>query len=196
MNTRLKSYAVMTAVAVMGLVGSKAWAANTGYIDGTITVTPVANVSLNLAPTTYAFGNLDVNTSSVSAIPLVLSNTGNIAARITKQIPSDTGLWVADVSSTTPNHYILSVATSSFAPDANGLQFSNTGTVHRFGAAVANGGSNTSLRGLAGAATDVDLDAMGGAADDTSLWFRLEMPVSVTSTAGQEILVRFTGTAL
>jgi hypothetical protein len=195
MNTSMKKVVAFAGVA-LGLVGSNVWAANIGYIDGTITVTPVANVSLQLSPTTYAFGELDVNTSSVTGTALTLSNTGNIAARITKQIPTDGGLWVADVSSTTPNHYILSVATSSFAPNADGSQFSETGTVHRFGPAFDNGGADTALRGLQGGGANVDLDAAGGAAPSAQLWFKLDMPVSVTSTAGQEILVRFTGTAL
>ena len=195
MGKRARRY-VALALALVAWASSRVWAANTGYIDGTITVTPVANVILSLAPTTYAFGNLDVNTSSVSAIPLVLGNEGNLDIVITKQIPTDTGLWVADVSSMTPNHYILSVATSSFAPAASGTQFSDTGTVHRFGAAVSNGGSDTALRGLGGTATDVGLTAAAGAAPSTQLWFKLEMPTSVTSVASQEIRVRFTGTAL
>ena len=194
MKTQMKWKAI--AVLLLGLGSGKVWASNTPA-SATITVTPVANVSLSLTPTTYAFGNLSVNTSSVTGHALTLANTGDIKARITKQIPSDTGLWVADVSSAVaPNHYILSVATSSFAPNPDESQFSNTGTVHRFGKAVANTGADTALQGLQGGGANVDLDALGGSAPSADLWFRLQMPTSVTSTAGQEIVVRFTGTAL
>jgi hypothetical protein len=195
MNTRMKKYVVM-AIAVLAMAGSQAWAASTGFEDGTITVTPRVAISLTLAPTTYAFGELDVNTSSVSAVGMLLTNEGDVATRITKQIPSNPGLWVADTSSATANHYILSVATSSVRPNVDESQFSDTGTVHRFGTAVSAGGSDTALRGLGGGAGNVDLDADGGAAPSALLWYRLQMPTAVTSTTGQEIVIRFTGTAL
>ena len=63
MNT--KRWVLGLLALAMVVVGSKtARAANT--VDGSITVTPVAAVSLTLTTTFYAFGSVDVNTSTKS----------------------------------------------------------------------------------------------------------------------------------
>jgi hypothetical protein len=189
MNTHMKKYLVV-AVAALG-ISSKAIAANTGTADATITVTPVANVSMALTPSSYNFGNLDVNTSSISAVPMNLANTGDVSISVTKQVPSDAGVFVADVASTTANHYVLYVATSTSRPGAVSA-FSDTD--HRIGKAVANTGAASALKGLGGSTPNMTVS--GGALPDVDLWYRLDMPTSVTTSAAQTITVRFTGTAL
>src|SRR6478752_6912474 len=72
-------------VVAVGL-SSPVWAANTDSKDATITVTPVANVTMTLSPSTYDFGNINVNTSTTSAIPMVLANTGNVNIAVTAEI--------------------------------------------------------------------------------------------------------------
>src|SRR3954466_5465943 len=116
MNGHMKKYLTLAAM-VVALASSKAWAVVTGSVDGTITVTPSVTVTLQLSPTTYAFGQLAVNTSSVSASALRLTNTGDVDVTMTKKIQADPTDWIADTSTTTPNHYILYVATSTARPN-------------------------------------------------------------------------------
>src|SRR4029079_9369409 len=96
---------------------SKAWAGATA--DATITVTPVASVLLQIAPTTYAYGSLNVNTSSITASALTLSNTGQVNVTVTKQITnqSNPAGWTAGVTQDTDT-YRLYCATSTVRPSA------------------------------------------------------------------------------
>jgi hypothetical protein len=173
MNTHLKK--CLTAVAVLvGVLGSRAWALNTPA-DATITVTPVVDVSLAISPTTYAFGLLDVNTSSVSATALALSNNGDVNVTVDKRIQTDPANWIADTSSTTANHYVLFVTTAVARP----AQTDFTTGAHRFGAV-----SNvTNLNGVGG--SQPVITTSGGALPSVNLWFRLDMPTQVTTSAAQ-----------
>jgi len=172
------------AVAVMvGLGSPGVWATNTP-VDATITVTPIVNVSLSISPTTYAFGALAVNTSSVTASKLTLSNNGDVDVTVDKRIQSDPANWIADVSTTTPNHYELYVATATTRPNLTDFSTAN----HRFGAVSA----VTALKGLGGSSPVVSTS--GGTLPSVDLWFRLDMPTAVTTSAAQTITVRFTGT--
>ena len=178
-----KKWWIAAAVMVAALSSGKAWAVYTPFTDATITVTPIVDVSLTISPTTYAFGTIAVNTSSVTATRLSLSNNGTINAAVDKRIQADSADWVADTSTTTPNHYVLYVATSTTRPDEAGFTLAD----HGFGAL-----SNvTGLKGLGG---DAPILTAGGALPSVDLWFRLDMPVTVTTAAPQTITVRFTGT--
>jgi len=170
------------AITLVGMCSAGSWA-YTPSTDATITVTPIVDVSLSISPTTYAFGTLAVNTSSVTATRLTLSNNGTVDASLDKRIQSDPADWVADTSSTTPNHYVLYVATATTRPAVTDF----TAADHRFGA-VAN---VSALKGLNGVSPIV---TAGGALPSVDLWFRLDMPTAVTTSAAQTITVRFTGT--
>ena len=173
----------LLAALIVGMCSAGSWA-YTPSTDATITVTPIVDVSLSISPTTYAFGALAVNTSSVTAVGLSLSNDGTIDATVDKRIQSDPADWVADTSSTTPNHYVLYVATSTTRPaltDFNSVD-------HQFGA-VAN---VTPVKGIGGGSPIVT--TVGGAVPTLAMWFRLDMPTQVTTAAAQTITVRFTGT--
>ena len=173
----------MAAAVMVGLSSSTGWATNTPA-DATITVTPIVNVSLAISPTTYAFGALAVNTSSVTATKLTLSNNGDVDATVDKRVQSDPANWIADVSSTTPNHYVLFVATATTRPAVTDFTTAN----HRFGLVSA----ATALKGLGGGSPIVTTSA--GTLPSVDLWFRLDMPMQVTTAAAQTITVRFTGT--
>ena len=172
----------LAATVMVGLGSPGVWAAST--VDATITVTPIVSVSLAISPTTYAFGALAVNTSSVAATRLMLSNNGDVDVTVTKQVQTDPANWVADVSSTTPNHYVLFVATSVARPAVADFSTAN----HRFGALA----NSSALKGL-GTGTPT-ITTSGGSLPSVDLWFRLDMPTQVTTSAAQTITVRFTGT--
>jgi hypothetical protein len=181
---RTKAKAVLLLLGLLsGLGVGKSWATNTP-VDATITVTPIVNVSLSISPTSYAYGLLAVNSSSITAAALTLSNNGDVDETVSKQIQSDPTNWIGDVSTTTPNHYILYVATSTTRPNLTDFTTGN----HRFGTV----GTPTGLKGLGGGSPIVTTSA--GTLPSVNLWFRLDMPVQVTTSASQTITVRFTGT--
>ena len=189
MNTSQKRHKawklMLLGVGLLGIGSSRAWAGATA--DATITVTPVANVLLQIAPTTYAYGSLNVGVSSITATALTLSNTGQVNVTVTKQITnqSNPSGWTAGVTQDTDT-YRLYCATSTARPSAGDFVANGAPL---FGAL--NNSSN--LTGSVG--TQPSITIPGGALPSVNLWFRLDMPTVVTSQAAREITVRFTGTA-
>ena len=184
MKTRMKwkFLAGMLGLGMLGLGSGKVWASNTAA-NATITVTPVANVALSISPTTYAYGSLIVNTSSITAAALTLSNTGQVNVTVSKQITtqSNPAGWTAAALVSTDT-YVLSVATSTARP-----------VTGDFVAATQLTTSGTNLTGSAG--TQPVLTLSSGGLPSVDLWFKLDMPSVVTSQVAREITVQFTGTA-
>ncbi len=177
MKTKLKWTLLAGLLGVVGLKSAEA----ANPVDGTITVTPVATVSLTLAPTTYAFGPVAVAISTVAISSVTLTNNGTVSATVDKRIQTQSAPagWTASTS-VGADTYVLSVSTSLTVPT-----HADFAAGHRFGAE-----SNVSnLTGLAGTQPTLGVN---GTAD---LWFKLDMPSSVTSQAARTITVRFTGTA-
>jgi len=185
MKRKRMLYLLALCLGFSGVVAKTTWATNTPA-DATITITPVANVSLSVSPTTYAFGTLDISASSNSASAVSLTNNGQVDVSVTKQITnqSNPAGWTAGASAALDT-YVLYVATSTTRP---GVSDFTTGA-HAFGAL-----SNvTSLEGLGGGNPIVTNPA--GILPSVNLWFRLDMPTTVSSQIAREITVRFTGTA-
>jgi len=176
--TKWKLMVVAVGIGMLGLGKAQA-----SPVDGSITVTPVGTVTLTLAPTYYHFGNVDVNISTVSISSITVRNTGNVSVTVDKQIQTEStpGGWTAGTA-VALNTYVLYVATSTFQPNPGDF----TAGDHRFGAQA----NVTPLDGLGG--TQPTLVPTSGIAD---LWFRLDMPSTVTTQAARTITVRFTGTA-
>ena len=189
MKTPMKWKTMVVGMLGIGLFGmGKAWAVTNTPADATITVTPLANVSLAISPTTYAYGPLSVNTSSITASALTLSNNGDVDVKVSKQIsnqsnPNGAGSWVADTTQGT-DHYVLSVATSTARPVSA-----------EFTAATQLGAVSTPSNLTGSAATQPVITVAGGALPSVDLWFKLDMPTKVSSQIGREITVTFTGTA-
>ena len=172
---------VLALAALVGLAAGRAWATNTPA-NGTVTVTPVANVSLTLPTTTYSFGTVSVGVSTVSTAGLTLTNNGQVGVTVNKQITADPSGWTGGTSAGA-DAYVLYVATSAAQP-APGSFVSAT----QLGA-VSN---STALTGTS--ATTPTLSPTGGGASVT-LWFKLDMPTTTSSQAQKEISLRFTGAA-
>jgi len=156
----------------------------TAYDEMMITVTPVADVSLTLDTTYYSFGNVSVNTSTSSITPLQLSNNGEISVTVDKRIhtQSDPAGWTASTS-TGFDAYVLYVATATVQPS-----LSSFGVATRLGAQ----GNVTALTGTSGSSFTMLPE---GASSTANLWFRLDMPTSVSSLTPRRITIRFTGSA-
>ena len=180
MNRKTKLLmAVGLGVGMLGK-GPQVWASSTA--DATITITPVANVSLAISPTTYAFGTLDVNTSSVTASALTLTNNGEVNVTVSKQVTnqSNPAGWTSGAAAAADT-YALYTATSTFQPALSDFTAGN----HLFGAI----NNVTALEGLGGSTPTVNVS------NSVAVWFRLDVPTIVSSQVAREITVRFTGTA-
>ena len=175
MNAKTVKYLGLAALLGLALGAGKAWAASPG--DGTITVTPVVGVSLSLDATTYAFGNIDVNTSTNSATELTLTNAGNVDVKVNKKI-TDAGGWTADVAKGADT-FVLYCATAAARVALSG-----------FGANTKFTMADTNLTNAAGDSTPVI-----AVAGNVKLWFQLDMPSSVSSQVARTIAVLFTAVA-
>jgi hypothetical protein len=170
---------------IIGACGGASWATNTPA-DATITVTPIANVSLSLNTTFYDFGAFAVNTSTNSGTKLTLSNNGQVDVTVDKRITNQSNPvgWTAGTSAGLDT-YALYVATSTTRPLLTDYSTGN----HQFGIL-----SNvTALKGLGGSTPVITNPA--GALPSVDLWFKLDMPTTVSSQVARAITVRFTGTA-
>ncbi len=159
-------------------------------IDATITVTPVATVNLALSVTTYAYGNLDVNTSSITASSITLRNVGSVDVTVNKGIltQSNPAGWTAATSAQSGavalDRYALYVATGAARPGSGLFTVAD----HLF-----NGqGNYDALKGSGGGTPTL---ATTGATQEAYLWFRLDMPSTVTNQTAREITMRFDGIA-
>lgn len=178
---RKKKWLVTVGVALgVWNAGSRAQASPS--TDATITITPVATVSLAISPTTYAYGTLDVNTSSVTASALTLTNNGEVNVVVDKRITAESSPagWTAG-NAAAADTYALYVATAAARPGVSDFSASD----HRFGALS----DVTTLKGLGGSTPNL------GVSNSVDLWFRLDVPTVVSSQVSREITVRFTGTA-
>lgn len=152
--------------------------------DATITVTPAADVSVQLSTTYYNFGPLDVNTSSNSATALTLTNNGEITVTVDKQITVEsnpTG-WTAGTTAGLDT-YVLYAATSTAR-----LSLGEFTAATMFGAQA----NVTWLTGPSGATPSLPPTGAGQSVD---LWFRLDMPTAVSNSTPRAMTIRFTGTA-
>lgn len=165
--------------ALLGFAG-RVHAASSG--DAVVTVSPVADVSLSLTVTTYAFGPLAVNTSSNSATAIRVTNNGQVNVTIDKRITNESAPsgWTAGTSAGL-NTYVLYAATSTARV---GLGSFTAAT--QFGAL-----SNVSF--LTGSSGSIPVVPVSGATPYVDVWFKLDMPTAVSSSTGRTITVRFTG---
>jgi len=145
---------------------ARAWAA--AAQDATITVTPVADVSLMFNTSDYAFGPVDVNTSTNSATALTLINNGQVTVAVDKRITvqsAPTGWTAANTAGL--DTYVLYTATSTTRP---GL--AEFGSATKFGAE----NHDSALTGPSGTAF---LMPPAGAGSSVDLWFKLDLPTAV-----------------
>jgi len=105
-------------VGLLGLGSTRVWAATNTAAFATITVTPAADVSLDIVgTTTYAYGQLDVSAvsvSSVTAAKITLRNNGQVNVKVDKRITNQ-GTWTAGAAPGA-NTFALYTSTSVARP--------------------------------------------------------------------------------
>lgn len=170
----------------MGMGLAMAMGRTAGAVDASITVTPNPSLNLTIAPTTYAFGSVDVAISTVSISSLTITNAGQVTLTVNKEITnqSNPAGWTAagtgDPTAST-DRYVLYVATSTFMPFHGGF----TNADHLF-----NGQGNAdALKGIGGGTPALDVS------DVADVWFKLVMPTSVSNSTARTITLSFTGVA-
>jgi len=114
---------------------------------------------------------------------ITLRNNGQVNVKVDKRITAQ-GTWTAGAAGGA-NTFALYTSTSVARPSIADFVID---THPLFGALNA----DTQLTGVLG--TQPTLTPSGGT-QTVDLWFRLDMPTSVTAQTAQEITMRFTGTA-
>lgn len=167
----------LMAVGLVGMMVLPAMAATTDSANVNLYVTPVVVVDLNVSPTYYDFGFVDVETSTASVTALTLTNDGDVGINIDKTVWDD-GAWYINLSTTTQDGFDLWALT-------NATQLGHDSYIggHAFSETKQDGGF-TRLTNLGG--TDEDLDPE----ETANLWFRLDMPRYVTTINQQTIHIR------
>ncbi len=174
----------LMAVGLVGMMVLPAMAATTDTANVSLLITPVVRVVLSVSPTYYNFGFVDVKTSTASVTALTLTNWGEVGITIDKTVWDDAE-WRIDYSSTAQDGFNLWAMTRPSQPGVGDYDNAN----YEFSASSKNAGFTDLYCG--NPVEDEDLDPK----ESANLWFRLDMPVSVTNTNLQTIHVRLRGFA-
>jgi hypothetical protein len=155
--------------------------------DVTLTVTPLYTEAITVTPGSYAYGSLNLSISSVSASALEIANTGTVGVSLERTVTNDGADWTIATSTGNTSEFVLWAMTNATRPNAasdfttgNGHRFSATTGDPGYGNLTNSGGTQQTL-GISGTA---------------NLWFRLDMPTSVSNSNQQTITVRIRATAL
>ena len=167
-------------VGLVGMMGLPVMAATTDSANVSLIVTPVVKVDLNVSPTYYNFGFVDVLTSTASITSLTLTNAGDVGINIDKTVWDDAE-WRIDYSSTTQDGFGLWAMTDDNQPGQSNYTTVNG---HEFDNEI---GTFSNLTELGGGDESMD------PSDTESIWFRLDMPDNVGNTNQQTIHIRLRG---
>ncbi|MDD5657480.1 MAG: hypothetical protein PHF00_09540 [Elusimicrobia bacterium] len=177
MRTRLAL--AMPVALLFGAAGAASGAADA--VDGTITVTPIVAVSLELAPTFYAFGAVDVGQSTHSLEMQGLHNIGTVGVSMRKKIQAEPADWKAGASAGVDTYVLYATTTTASEPPPHAAFTASTKFL--------DGNQENGLGDSGG--DDSILPLLGS----TTIWYRLDMPAGVSRQGAQTITVRYTGTA-
>jgi len=168
---------MLMVVGVVGLMAGVAMATSTDSADINLLVTPIVRCDLNVSPTYYNFGNVQVKKSTCSVTALVLTNAGDVGITIDKTVWTDDA-WDITKSSTSQDGFDLWAMAQTLAPGQAAYTTSES-SFNESGLTVMNALTyNTKVR--------VDMSPT----DTANLWFRLDMPRFVTSDVQRTIHVR------
>ena len=182
---------LLLAVLVAGLLGMAGGnlmaATSTDSANINLLVTPVYTVDLNVNPTYYNFGNVNVQVTTCSVAALTLSNNGTIGFKVDKAVWDDGVDWEITKSSTEQNGFDLWAMVQAAAP---GKTDYDNATNYKFTKVVGESGF-TNLIDKDASATQVNMDPTF----TENLWFRLDMPKYVENVNQQTIKIRLRATA-
>ena len=175
----------MMVVGLVGMMAGGVQGASTDAADINLFITPIVTVILDVSPTYYDFGSVEMETSTKTLNALAMTNDGNVGFTVEKAVWDDGG-WDVTASSTTTDGFDLWAMVNNTQPTlANFVtavsSFNESGT-----------GNDTYMNAL----TDITPAQVEMSPTDTeNLWFRIDMPQYVTTEAQQKIQVRLKATS-
>ena len=175
---------VMMVVGLAGMLAGTVRGASTDSADINLLVTPVITVTLNVSPTYYDFGNVDVQITTCSITALTLSNDGTVGILLEKAVWNDDD-WDIEKSSTVQDGFDMWAMTKETQPG----QSEYTDPNDKFVKLLLDAGYNELYNRTDGQQEDLDSE------ETKDLWFRLDMPKYVTNTDQKTIQVRIKATS-
>ena len=162
---------------VMTLAAGRASADD--HADGTISVTPVAALSITVGGNIALGSSVDVGASTYSVAGQALSNLSLVGVKVKGQITGTSG-WTADATTQGYNTYVLKALAAAAAPDHATLD-------------AVTALSSSAAGAITGAQA---LGAAGQSGDTTNIWYKLAMPTGVSSMIERTITITYTAEAL
>ena len=179
MNTLRKMMAVVMVLGMVGFVG-KLYAGSTESL--VLIVLPAVNYSVSITSATdgqsYDFGTVDLNRTTLSERPAVVSNNGNIVSEWQVSAQKDGGNWTLGDSTGTQDAAVLKAlfnAVDGGVPTADDYNTANGSTI----TVSAKRAENNSLSTTPAELTDIAISTQ------KDLFFMLHTPDTV-SGSGQE----------
>ena len=163
-------------MALAAVWGAGRAAALSSTDDGTITVTPVAALLIDVGGN-VALGNVDVGASTYSTTGQYLKNFSYVGVKVKSKIGAPSG-WTASTSAGFDT-YVLKNLAADAVPDPASIA-----------AQTALSGSDLALSGAQ------TMGATGQSGDTTNIWYGLSMPTSVSNTSARTITITYTAEAL
>ena len=181
-----KLIVLIMALGLVGMLAGSVRAASTDTEHIYLLVTPKVIVDLTISPTNYIdLGNIDVGISTISWQTITLSNAGNVGINIDKAIWNDGDDWDVTLSSTVTDGFDLWSYVNATRPGSLGAFSTAISSFNETGVA-----SETYLTPLTyDDGAQVDMQPVGSTSTG-NIWFRLDMPASVTNMNQQTIQVR------
>ena len=182
-----KQLMAVMVVGIMGLGAGTAMAASTDSANINVLVTPVVSVDISVSPASYDFGNIAVYTSTCSVTAITLTNAGSVGFTVEKTVWNDGSDWDITKSSTEKDGFDLWAIVKDVQPGQVDFDVA-VSTSHKFKKATGASGINTLIDKDTTAKVNMDAEAT------EKMWFRLDMPQSVTNVNQQTIQVRLKAT--
>jgi len=195
---------LLLVLAVIGLLGvANVWA-DSSTQDVTLTVTPITVSLFSISPNTYAYGNLDLAISSNSAsgsVCPIIQNDGDVGLSLEKTVWSITSAgtaWSLATSTGTINEFVLWAMTegeTGAEGDRPAIADFKTGASYELSHSsfsITAQQYNNLTKETGG--TQATLTPNGETGDSAALWFRIDMPSSVSKSDQQSIVVRIRAT--
>ena len=170
---------IISAVVVVGVFSTGAFAANTASFNVTISIAAAADITV-VAGGPVDFGVKSVNSSAVSTAPVTIKNTGSGSTETYSLNLTDPTVWKSVITAPGFDQYRLSAA------------FDNAGTGITWGANQA-----LTTTSVAASATQFAGNQSGLAVpynSQVSIWLKMETPTGTSSPSQKTIAVTITAT--
>ena len=185
MNKRLKQVLVTgLAVIGMGWLAGKAQAASTDTI--TLSLTPNTTYAVTMSSVTsgvgYQFGNVNLNSTTISTAAIVITNSGSVYEYFALSVSSPTsGSWSPNSTAPGVDTFVLSGAYGTSQPAQGAGSFS----------------ALTNMAPAASAALYGQASTKTAPAGTQKLWLQMQMPTSLNNggTSQQTMTLSVTGQA-